>query len=141
MHLSKPREGLLMTIHTCHACGAALPDSANFCGVCGQALDSVANAEKEASLPQAPVRADSLQKADALSSSPTNQLVNQVSKAGLAGRSSVHGERGAGPSAEAGPTKPVLDWSNIAHVGGGAPTEPVMHNPFAIPPAIVTPQP
>jgi len=130
-----------------------LPDSANFCAVCGEALGSAANAEKKANarkklkakkkanLPLAPVREYSPQKADAISALPTNQLAGQVGKAGLAGRSSDLRAQAADPSAEAGPTKPVSDSSTIAHVGGEAPTEPVTDNPFAKPRAALAPQP
>ncbi len=142
-----------MTMRTCHACGAMLPDSANFCAVCGEALGSAANAEKKANagkklkakkkadLSQAPVRGYSPQKADAISSLPTNQLVDRVGKAGLTGRSSDRRAQAADPSAEASPTKPVSDSSTIAHLGRGTPTEPVTHNPFAMPRAVLTPRP
>jgi hypothetical protein len=88
---------------------------------------------------QASVRVDSLQKADAFSALSTNQPPDQVGKVALADHFSADEVQGVDALADADPTKPIshggieADWSSIAHVGGGAPTEPMGHNSLVLP--------
>jgi len=128
-----------MTVHTCRACGATLPDTARFCAVCGQTLNSTASADKKANHLQAPGKVDSLQKAEASSALSTNQPPDQVGKVALADHFSADEVQGVDTLAEGDLTKPIshagieADWSSIAHVGGGAPTEPIGHNSLVLP--------